>query len=105
VFYSLLALVISVTAVVFIYNSWWQPGKPWVAFAGWLLAFGSALVWSEPLGAELGITFATIIFICLVWLQVAFVVPSVKSNRQAVTRPFHQIRWPSGKKNLIPHTR
>ena len=67
---GLMAGLTSVLAVACIYWSWCERGQAMVAATGWLLALGSAVVWSHALGPEFGVTYAMIVFMCLTWLVV-----------------------------------
>lgn len=100
---GLTGFAMSIAAAGLIYYSWQQRRQTWAAAAGWLLAFGSAFVWPRALGPEFGVTYAIIIFVCLVWVQIAFTIKiKAHSDNQSVRRPLQDLSWP-GMHNCIKH--
>jgi len=94
---GLIALAISITASGLVYYSWRRSGNAWAAAAGWLLAFGSAFAWVRALGAEFGVSYAIIIFTCLVWAAVALNVEATGAAGQSATRPLQAMHWPGAR--------
>lgn len=90
----LLALVISALAALLVYFSWKTDRQGGAAAAGWLLAVVSSFVWTRALGPQFGLTYALIVFICLVWAAVAFNMEGRRANEQATQRPWHKLNWP-----------
>lgn len=97
---GILAALTSLLAVACIYWSWRDRGQAVVSATGWLLALGSAVVWSHVLGPEFGVTFAIIVFMCLTWLAVLADVAARKgsdtraADTRAAPRPYQALVWP-----------
>lgn len=64
---GVIAALTSVLAVGCIYWAWRKKGRALVAALGWLLASMSMVSWSGIFGPEFGVTYAIIVFVCLVW--------------------------------------
>lgn len=102
---GMMAGLTSLLAVVCIYWSWRKPGQVVVASTGWLLALGSAIVWSIAFGPEFGVTYAIIAFMCLTWLAVLIGTDSSRTattgteagngESRAVVRPYRRLAGPS----------
>lgn len=91
---GLIALVMSAAAAALVYFSWRRAGKAWAAVVGWVLAFASIFVWSAALGAEFGVSYAIIIFTCLVWAAVALNMETASAAGQPTLRPLRSLHWP-----------
>jgi hypothetical protein len=99
---SLIALTVSFTAVTAINLGWQQWGGAMLGLTGWVLALISLLIWSWAFGVEFGITYGTIVFIVLVWIQVA--AHREVKGRARIRRPYHAIELPGSRvlfKNII----
>jgi hypothetical protein len=90
-----IAIAISVAAAGLIFYSWRQRKQYWASVSGWVLAFASAIPWSWALGPEIGVTYAIMVFVSLVWAEVVFTMDSGSAMPVSIRRPFQQMRWPS----------
>lgn len=100
---GLISLAITIAAAYLIYYSWQRRGQAWAAAAGWLLALSSVFVWPWALGPEIGVTYAIILFICLVWVLAAFNKEAARASNQTSLRPYQRIQWPQPQ-NYIKHS-
>jgi hypothetical protein len=92
------ALIVTLASVAAIYLSWKQRNKMVLAWVGWLLAVASLPAWSVAFGPEFGVTYATIVFVGLVWLRVALDMDfpgAAKAGAAANQRPYRALNWPS----------
>lgn len=92
--FSILAFLMSAAAALLVFYSWRQGRGAWAAVAGWILAFGSALPWSWTLGAEIGICYAIMVFVCLVWLEVTWNMEPARLRAGAQPRRFQPLHRP-----------
>ena len=92
-----LSLVVSTVAVILIYTSWRKRSNVLVATAGWLMAFLSVVPWSMALGTEIGVSYAFIVFICLVWLEVSFNMNRAAAEYASAMRSYQPLHWPAMK--------
>lgn len=91
---GLIAFAVSVTAAGLVWHSWRKRKQAWAAVSGWLLAFASAIPWSRALGPEIGVTYAVIVFICLVWAEVIYSMAPSDPVVDSDQRPYRKVRWP-----------
>lgn len=92
---ALIALLLTCAAAALVFFSWRQGKRVWAAALGWLLAFASILPWSRALGPEIGICYAIMVFVCLVWAAVVWnmeparagAAPGGQRSFQALHRP------------------
>jgi hypothetical protein len=91
---GLLAFMISVLAAFLVYFSWKVDRRSGAAAAGWLLAFVSIFLWARALGPEFGLSYAMIVFICLVWIAVLSNMEGRRADDRSVQRPCQKLQWP-----------
>lgn len=94
-FEGLLAFANSLAAVGFIYWSWRQRGMAMLALAGWLLALTSVVLWSWVLGPQFGVTYAVIIFLCMMWGNVFLGREDPPLLSQVSERPYQALAFPN----------
>ncbi|PCJ23367.1 MAG: hypothetical protein COA96_11970 [SAR86 cluster bacterium] len=98
---GLIAFVFSLASVIVIYWSWRRPGRTVIALIGWLLALASVIIWIRALGPEFGVTYSTIVFVCLIWLGVILNRLSSQSKEkmqnadQTPLRPYQALTLPT----------
>jgi hypothetical protein len=98
----MMALLVSISTVAMLYGSWRHSQRSWLALAGWALAILSLLLWSRALGPEFGISYAVMVFVCLVWLVVWMAGQTGSSANPSPQRPFRSLTTP-GSASLIQH--
>lgn len=89
-----IALGISIAGASLVFYSWRHRGKALAAAAGWLLAMASVYPWSLALGAEIGVTYAIIVFMCLAWILVTATLQPASPGPQA-RHLFRALQWPA----------
>ena len=89
------AFAISLAAVGCVFRSWQQRGQAMLALLGWSLAALSVAFWSWAQGGEFGVTYATIVFVCLVWVNIAIRMEASTVSTSGTTRPFRAIAFPN----------
>lgn len=94
---GLTAFALSIVATGLIHHAWRSADAAWAAVAGWLLAFGSAFVWSLALGPEIGATYAIMVFVCLIWMTVAWTVEMPKAAGGSDPRPVRRMYRPGAR--------
>ncbi len=87
----LAALFVTCASVVAIFLSWQRRNMPFVALSGWMLAGLSLVLWSWALGPEFGVTYATIVFVMLVWVRVGMGMDSPKRSGDVAERPYRAL--------------
>jgi hypothetical protein len=92
---ALSAVLLSLAAAGLVYFGWRQARVGWASATGWLLAFGSTLPWSWALGPEIGICYAIMVFMCMVWLEVAWNMEPARVGTDARQRHFQNLHRPS----------
>ena len=91
---ALIAVLMSITAAALEYYSWCRGKRVWAASSGWLLALASILSWSRALGPEIGICYAIMIFVCLVWVEVAWNMEPARAAAGSRARTFQPLYRP-----------
>lgn len=67
---------------------------PLLALTGWLLAVASLFSWSAAFGAEFGVTYAVIVFACLVWALVFASRDATAAGQRAPARVLQPLARP-----------
>jgi hypothetical protein len=99
---GLIAFAVSIAAAGLVWYSWRKKKQPWAAVSGWSLAFASAILWSRALGPEIGVTYAVMVFICLVWVEVIYFRDPYRPVVDLDRRPYRTMHWP-GEKDYFRH--
>lgn len=89
-----ISIAVSLASVTAIYMSWWQRGLALLSLFGWLLALISILLWSRALGPEFGVSYAIMVFVCLVWGYIAWDKDTSKTTDETVVRPYRAPSFP-----------